>query len=111
MKNSFCKRIKQKKNIEEAVIKALTMQLMWDAISITLNDPEIMGRDTFGAARLKRVCRAAMDYFNTAYIALTENVEADVVKHNLDKRIQAIYKDDFEPFDVRYGLEGILDKM
>ena len=111
MKNNFSKRLKQRKHLEEAAIKALTMQLMWDAISITLNDPEILGRDTFGGTRLKKVGVATMKYFDTAYIALTENVEADVVKHNLDKRLKAIYKDDFEPFDVRYGLEGILDKM
>ena len=38
MKNAFCKRLKQRKHLEEAAIKTLTMQLMWDSISIALNN-------------------------------------------------------------------------
>lgn len=78
------------------------IQKMWDYFQIALRDPEIVGRDVFGRARLEKLYRRMMelaDYYHTAF---TFDVEADYRQEELDAHLREIWGDDLKPFYERY---------
>lgn len=75
-----------------------------DIYQTVLNDPDVMGKDVFGSARMLKVHQAAekaSDYYYPALNGKT-NVEADVYRDKLDKKMQKIHGDRFQPFSKRY---------
>lgn len=78
------------------------IQKMWDYFQIALRDPEIMGKDVFGKARLQKLYKKLMelaDYYHTAF---TDDVEADYRQEEMDARLREIWGDDLETFYSRY---------
>ena len=77
-------------------------QQILDMMSIVLNDPDIMGKDTFGKDRMKRVfdgVKNAMDFWHPAY---TAGKEADYYQDKMDEALRAVYGDETIPFHERY---------
>lgn len=79
-------------------------QFMADTLMLTLNDPEVMGKDTFGYERLKRVAEGWSRYCDKFHPALTSSPEADYLQLKLDESIKRIMgkSEDFRPFEKRY---------
>ena len=105
-KSGYLDRLQAERAAHEMTTKELTMQLMADSLAITLNDPAVMGKDTFGGERLKRVMAALVDTFTACYPALTDDPEADYVRARMDSTLRRIFGVDFEPFEVRYPKAG-----
>jgi predicted TIM-barrel fold metal-dependent hydrolase len=95
----FGKLLKQKAAQVTSFFKPMT-----DTLMFTLNDPEVMGKDVFGHARLKKVLEAWGRYYDKFFDALTLNPEADYARAKMDEVLKRICGDsgDFIPFEERY---------
>lgn len=79
------------------------IQFMTDTLMLTLNDPEVMGKDVFGRERLKKVVLAWGKMFDRYHGALERRDEADYYQEKLDQALERILgKEDFQPFSKRY---------
>jgi hypothetical protein len=66
-------------------------QQILDMMSIVLNDPDIMGRDTFGKERLMKVVKGigeCLDYYQKAW---ERDDETDYYRVKMDKELARIY--------------------
>lgn len=101
-KNDYQQRMRER---EQKIFDAGTrigIQQCWDFLQLTLRDPEIIGRDQFGRARLEKVyqgIKERVDYFHPAF---TMEKEADVRQEELDKCLKEIWQEDLCPFHERY---------
>lgn len=83
----------------------LGTQQMCDYLSLALRDPEIMGKDIFGGARILKVLKRIneiMKYFRPAFLP---DDEADYMQEQLDRALREAYKgsgETFTPFRDRY---------
>ena len=78
-----------------------TAQQFFDFLCIVLNDPEIMGKDVFGAGRLHKVHEAlkAVDkQYNEAFV---NSQESDYYQEKMDARLREIFGE-IDPFKKRY---------
>lgn len=102
-KGTFAAQIEERIKLERQAAKETYTQYLTDMLILTLNDPEIMGKDVFGEARIRRIldgCGKKYDYY---FDALTKGDEADYYRQKLDDKIKAICKSgDFVPFEQRY---------
>lgn len=78
-------------------------QQILDMMCIVLNDPETMGKDTFGKDRLLNVVKAIgenIDYFQKAW---ERDDETDYYRVKLDERLARIFGEGMhDTFDKRY---------
>lgn len=78
------------------------IQKMWDYISIVLHDPDVMGKDTFGAQRLDKIYEAMKKLADEYSVAFSQDKEADYYQDMMDRQLKEVYGDRAEPFYVRY---------
>ena len=101
-KNAF---LEQQRKMEDAIFSAgIRCGIQWnnDIYHMVLNDPKVMGKDTFGAVRLERIHKAAEEASDYYYLALdARNPEADVYRDRIDRRLRKIWKDRLIPFEDR----------
>ena len=79
-------------------------QKCWDLLQIVLHDPKIMGKDTFGRERIKKIYWAMKDLekvLGTAW-SPTQYNDADVQQRNQDALLNEIWKEELCPFYERY---------
>ena len=97
-----------RRQAKEKVLQKATaetyQQFMADTLMLTLNDPEIMGKDTFGYERLKKVAEGWSRYIDRFHPALTAAPEADYLRTKMDEGIRRIMRGsgEFEAFEERY---------
>lgn len=82
----------------------ITAQQMFDLLCLVLNDPEIMGRDTFGAKRLVKIRKALYDREKLYHDAWTFTEESDYLQEKLDAALREIFGENAEKFSERYPL-------
>lgn len=75
-----------------------------DVYQCILNDPDVMGKDTFGQARMLKVHQAAeaMSEEYTPCMWGVTDPEADVWQARLDAKLKKIWGELFVPFPQRY---------
>ena len=78
-----------------------TTQQFFDYMCIVLNDPEIMGKDTFGAKRLKKIYDAMRELDKTFSEAWCGGLESDYYQEKLDAKLKEIFGE-VVPFMERY---------
>jgi hypothetical protein len=79
-------------------------QKCWDLLQIVLHDPEVMGKDTFGKERIKKIYWAMKELekkLGRAWLPSLYN-DADVCQRDLDALLNEIWKDELCPFYERY---------
>lgn len=103
-KNDYLARQKNKEKVLQEATRQTYVQYMTDLIMLTLNDPEVMGKDAFGYVRLKKVLEAMSQNYDRYFDALTLNPEADYARVKMDEALRRICGDaeDFLPFEKRY---------
>ena len=106
-KNFLAKKIDEAYNqgFAEALNKgiAVGMQFVDDIYKISLNNPDVMGKDVFGKNRLAKLHKYTEELVNDAFPAINaSDPESDVWRDKLDKRLQKVMGDKFDPFEVRY---------
>lgn len=103
-KNGFLDR---QRKMEDAIFSAgirCGIQYNNDIYHMVLNDPDIMGKDVFGAKRLEKVHKATeamSEYYEPALN--TRNPECDVFRERMDRKLRKIWKDRLIPFERRLG--------
>jgi len=102
--NSYLAQQAARDAVLQNAVKQTFVQYMTDTLILTLNDPDVMGKDTFGPARLKRVLDAWGRYYDLFFDALTTKTEADYAREKMDETLQRILGKtvDFVPFEERY---------
>ena len=78
-----------------------TTQQFFDYMCIVLNDPEIMGKDVFGAKRLQKVYEAMKELDKTFSEAWCGGQESDYYQEKLDAGLRRIFGE-IVPFRERY---------
>ena len=78
------------------------IQKMWDYLQIVLHNPNVMGKDTFGAKRLAKIYAAMKELTDEYHIAFTADKEADYYQEKLDAQLREIWGDKTLPFYERY---------
>lgn len=56
--NAFLAKQAEKQKQRDMVVMSWSHQLCYDALTLVLNDPEVMGKDVFGRMRLNKLCKA-----------------------------------------------------
>lgn len=107
MKNAYAKKLQEKKRLQEYFVKKWTAQMCMDVMTIVLNDSEIMGKDTFGRERLKRIGEAFNKQFAECLIALLPHPENEYMRVKIDEAIKRIMGTDALTWNERYeGFPG-----
>jgi hypothetical protein len=78
------------------------MQISADFLQIGLREPEAVGKDIFGRQRIEKLLAFAMEldaYYSKAF---SDDVEADRLQEEMDRKLREIYEDDLVPFRERY---------
>ena len=78
-------------------------QQILDMMSVVLNDPQVMGKDTFGRKRLLSVLNAIGERIDEFQSAWEKNDETDYYRVKLDEYLTQIYGEDLaDTFENRY---------
>lgn len=103
-KNGFLERQKARDLANRKAARQTYEQYMTDMFIFALNDPEIMGKDVFGSARLAKVLAGVGKYYDLFFDALTDSAEADYVREKMDEKMKRIVGEngEFIPFEKRY---------
>ena len=100
--NDYIKRRDSKVMAFREAEKDTTMQFMTDTLMLTLNDPEIIGKDVFGEKRLAIIIRGWCKKIDMYYPALEKGDEQDYYQEKMDQALRKIIKDKLIPFAKRY---------
>ena len=102
-KNDYLARQRAAQNAYfEAGLRCGRQQIL-DMMSIVLNDPDIMGKDTFGKDRLLKVVKGIGECIDTYQKAWEKDVETDYYRDKRDKSLARIYGEDLhDRFLKRY---------
>lgn len=80
------------------------VQLMDDFVSMSLHDPNVMGKNrVMNRGSIDKIfanCSKLDDHFNRAFD--TNDVEADYIREEMDAALRDIYEEDADPFEKRY---------
>ena len=78
-------------------------QQILDMMSLALRDPEIMGKDTFGGARLTKIVQGIDDYIDKYQQAWEKTDETDYYRAKMDAALAEAYGEDLhDSFLERY---------
>lgn len=77
------------------------MQKMWDYIQLTLREPDVMDKDTFGKERLAKIYAHIKVLADRYHVCFTDDKEADYYQEQLDAQLRTGC-DKFHPFYERY---------
>ena len=87
-------------------------QQIIDMVSLVLRDPDIMGKDTFGGARLMKVVKGIGNYIDKFQPAWEKNDDTDYYRAKLDDALAEAYGDDLhDSFLKRYAFAPEFDYM
>ena len=102
-KNGYLQRQKQFTHAAQDATRQTYTQFLTDTLILTLNDSEVMGKDTFGEERIRKVLDAWGKKYDEFFEALMKTPETDYVRQKMDNALKAICKSGkFVPFEKRY---------
>jgi hypothetical protein len=102
-RNGFLEKQQQERQMYFNAGLEMGRQQILDMMSIVLNDPDIMGKDTFGKDRLLKVVKGIGNYIDVFQKAWEKDYEADYYRDKMDARLAKIYGDGMhDTFSQRY---------
>lgn len=101
-KNAYLERQENKINAYRQAEKETYIQFMTDTLALTLNDPNVMGKDVFGKERLQKVIKAWGTKYDKFHGALEKNDETDYHQIKLDEGLYRIFGEEMNKFGERY---------
>ena len=102
-KNDFLAKMEARKQESFVAGCDITAQQMFDMMCLALHDPDVMGKDTFGADRLRKVHNAMYEYEKKFHEAWMNQQESDWYQEKLDAALREIFGT-IDPFKKRYPL-------
>ena len=103
-KNGFLQKQQEKNQFLLEVGMDTGFQKCWDLLQLVLHDPKVMGKDTFGRERIKKIYWAMKEKekeLGTAWLPTKYN-DADVRQRDLDALLGEIWGKELYPFNERY---------
>ena len=102
-KNGYLARQKAAIDAYRQAEKETCIQFITDTLMLTLNDPEVMGKDVFGEKRIRKVVRAWGKVYDLYHGALEKGDEADFFQVKMDETLKRLLGEEgFVPFEERY---------
>lgn len=102
-KNGYLERQRIEKQAHFDAGLQMGRQQIPDMMCISLNDPDVMGKDTFGKDRLLRLVKAIGKYIDVFQKAWERDPETDYYRAKLDDWLARIYGDEMhDSFNKRY---------
>ncbi len=102
-KNAYLQKQRATVDAYRQAEKDTYIQFMTDTLILTLNDPEVMGKDVFSRERIKRVVEAWGKKFDKYHGALEKGDEQDYHQIKMDEALRSILGEEgFAPFKERY---------
>lgn len=108
-RNDYAKKLNERRRQRDELMLFWGMQICADAITFALNDPEVMGRDTLGRTRIKRIEQAIPGIASEILKGIVKSEEADYQRETVDRGLKQIMGPDFVPWALRY--EGWEDNV
>ena len=103
-KNGFLQKQQEKNQFLLEVGMDTGFQKCWDLLQLVLHDPKVMGKDTFGRERIKKIYWAMKEKekeLGTAWLPTKYN-DSDVRQRDLDALLGEIWGKELYPFNERY---------
>ena len=85
-----------------AIVSQWSSQIMLDAVTITLNNPAVMGKGVFGRQRLLKLLPAICEAADETHKGLEKRDDASYTRQRTDERLKAILGDAALPWQRRY---------
>lgn len=102
-KNPYLARQEEQRIIRDTQVLAWGCQLMLDAVTLVLNDPDYMGKDVFGGSRLNKLCPVINSVAREILQGMIRtNPGASYQRSVVDRRLEKITKENFVPWPERY---------
>lgn len=100
--NAFLAKQAEKQKQRDMIIMAWSHQMVYDALTLVLNDKEVMGKDVFGKQRLKKLCAALNAKINEILPGMSGAVNASHIRRLVDDELRKICGEDFPSWEERY---------
>ena len=100
--NTYLAKKEQERITRDMIVTGWAQQEVFDALTLVLNDKEVMGKDVFGEERLKKLCVALNAKVNEIRPGLSNKASASHVRRQVDDELQKICKNSFVPWEERY---------
>lgn len=100
--NDYLARQAEKQRQRDMIVTMWAHQQCYDALTLVLNDPEVMGKDVFGQMRLNRLCKALNAKISEIMPGLSNKVNASHVRRQVDDELRKICGSSFVPWEERY---------
>lgn len=101
MGNAFLEEQRKKQQRCFEVACEMTAQQFFDYLCLVLNDPEIMGKDVFGAKRLQKIHEALRATDKKFVEAFLNHQDSDYYQEKLDEALRGIFGE-IDSFGTRY---------
>lgn len=101
-KNAYLQRQKVALDQMSIIAHEVANQYFTDVLVLTLNDPEAMGGNAMGEARIRKFLAVLEERHNLYFDALLRGPEQDYYREKLDEALKQIVKTDFLEFEKRY---------
>lgn len=100
--NAYLAKKAHENKVRNMVVMQWSHQMAYDAITLVLNDKEVMGKDVFGRQRINKLCKAMNAKINEIMPGLSGAVNSSYVRAQVDRELQRICGEDFVPWEERY---------
>jgi hypothetical protein len=102
-KNAFLQKIEEERKAYLNVGVQCGRQQILDMLTLSLRDPNVMGKDTFGKERLMKIITAIGEKIDIYQNAWERNDETDYYRAKLDEALAEAYGDGLvDSFSKRY---------
>lgn len=101
-KNAYLAKQAEKQKQRDMIVMSWSHQMCYDALTLVLNDPEVMGKDVFGRVRLNRLCKALNAKIGEIMPGMSGAVNSSYIRAQVDRELKRICGEDFAPWEERY---------
>lgn len=100
--NAYLTKKAEKQKQRDMIIMSWSHQLAYDALTLVLNDKEVMGKDVFGKQRLQKLCAALNAKISEILPGMSGAINASHIRRQVDDELRKICGEDFTPWEERY---------
>ena len=97
----LAKKAEQQKQ-RDLIVMMWSHQMCYDALTLVLNDKEVMGKDVFGKQRLNKLCVALNAKIKEIMPGMSKANNASHVRAQVDRELEKICGEEFVPWTERY---------
>ena len=102
MPATYAQRLAQERQTYLSIGEEFGQQRVIDAICLALRDKDVMGKNTFGVERIKKLCAKIQEIVDAFSPAFHSGAEQDYYQVQLDRALQEVFGDELQPFETRY---------